>query len=296
MADDVETNRRRGADAARWIAESETLLTSSGHNISFRRRGQGPTVLLLHGFPTWSYDYAAVAADLELDHEVVTLDFLGFGASDKPRRHNYSVPDSADVVEAVVSLLGVKQLHLVVHDYGGIVGQELLDRHRRGVLGFGIRAVTVLNCAIVYSAYRPVRLQKLLIMPVVGRVVAARNTPGRLRAGLDRVRGTAKLTDFEFENLWLGISRGRGHTLAHRLIRYNAERDRYHQRWEAALRDWRGPLTLVWGQADPVSGRHVLEQARKILPQASVVALDEVGHFPQSEAPEAVATAIRSQR
>jgi pimeloyl-ACP methyl ester carboxylesterase len=296
MADDVETGGRRGADAARWIAECETLVMPSGHRIAFRRRGQGPTVLLLHGFPTWSYDYAAVAADLARDHDVVTVDFLGYGASDKPRRHDYSVPDSADVVDAVVSRLGVDQLHLVVHDYGGIVGQELLDRHRRGVLGFGVRAVTVLNCGIVYRAYRPVRLQKLLITPVVGRVVAARNTPARLRAGLDRVRGTAKLTDSEFENLWLGIARDRGHTLAHRLIRYNAERDQHHQRWEAALQAWQGPLTLVWGLADPVSGRHVLELAREVLPQAAVVELDGVGHFPQSEAPEAVAAAIRSQR
>jgi pimeloyl-ACP methyl ester carboxylesterase len=226
----------------------------------------------------------------------VTLDFLGYGASDKPRKHSHSVPESADVVEAVVSVLGVDRLHLVAHDYGGIVGQELLDRHRRGELGFGIDAVTVLNCAIVYSAYRPARVQKLLIMPVVGWLVAARNTAGWLRAGLDRVRGIAKLTDSEFENLWFGITRQHGHTLAHRLIRYNAERELHHRRWEAALQGWQGPLTLVRGQADPVSGRHVLERAREVFPQATVVALPDVGYFPQSEAPEAVASAIRSQR
>lgn len=62
-----------------------------GHRIAFRRRGQGPVVLVLHGFPTWSYDYAEVANDLARDHDVITLDFLGYGASDKPNPYEYSV-------------------------------------------------------------------------------------------------------------------------------------------------------------------------------------------------------------
>ena len=66
--------------AAEWIAENDTLVSRRGHRIAFRRRGTGPTVLLLHGFPTWSYDYAEVATDLASDHDVITMDFLGYGA------------------------------------------------------------------------------------------------------------------------------------------------------------------------------------------------------------------------
>ena len=58
----------------------------------------------------------------------------------------------------------------------------------------------------------------------------------------------------------------------------------------------KAPLHLIWGLDDPVSGRHVLEQATRILPRAVVTELDGVGHFPQAEAPEAVATAIRTFR
>jgi hypothetical protein len=92
----------QGRDALRaqqWIAECETLISRRGHRIAFRRRGQGPTVLMLHGFPTWSYDYAEVADDLARDHDVIRLDFLGYGASDKPNPYEYSVAESADVVE-----------------------------------------------------------------------------------------------------------------------------------------------------------------------------------------------------
>jgi pimeloyl-ACP methyl ester carboxylesterase len=281
--------------AQKWIDENETLVSRRGHRIAFRSRGQGPILLLLHGFPTWSFDYADVAEDLARDHRVVTLDFLGYGASDKPNPYEYSVTESADVVEDVAAHLGLTSVRLVVHDYGGIVGQELVDRALAGSLGFAIEGVVMLNSGIVYRAYRPTRLQKLLILPVIGGFLASRVTPDRLRSGLDGVRGSA-VPDEEFDDLWLGVSRGDGHKLAHLLIRYNAERGVHHRRWEAALAKWQGPLHLVWGLADPVSGRHVLDQAVTVLPKATVTELEGVGHYPQSEAPERVAAAVRSSR
>jgi pimeloyl-ACP methyl ester carboxylesterase len=278
--------------AAEWIAENDTLVSRRGHRIAFRRRGAGPTLLLLHGFPTWSYDYAEVASDLARDHDVITLDFLGYGASDKPNPYQYSVAESADIVEDLAAHLGVKSTRLVIHDYGGIVGQELVDRANKGQLDFAIDSIVMLNCGIVYSAYRPTRAQKLLIMPIVGKLLASRVSAARIRSLLDEVRGS-KLTQTEFDDLWLGMSRENGEKLWHLLIKYNAERAIHHRRWEAALASWDGPLHLVWGPDDPVSGRHVLEQAVKVLPHATVTELAGVGHYPQSEAPQAVAAAVR---
>jgi pimeloyl-ACP methyl ester carboxylesterase len=286
MADEVPT-------ASEWIAQSEYLTSRGGYQVAYRRRGSGPKVLLLHGFPTWSYDYAAVATDLAGDHEVTTVDFLGYGASDKPNPHAYSVDESADIVEDLAGRLGLDDIHLVVHDYGGIVGQELLDRHRNATLTLGINRVTILNSGIVYAMYRPTLTQRLLPLPVLGAAIANNISPGRFRAALDAVRGDAKLSDAEFDNLWRGVARDDGQKLAHLLIGYNAERKRHHTRWEAALAAWAGPLGLVWGLDDPVSGRHVLERATEALPRARVTALAGVGHFPQSEAPVAVAAALR---
>lgn len=281
--------------AAEWIAENDTLVSRRGHRIAFRRRGVGPTLLLLHGFPTWSYDYAEVASDLARDHDVITLDFLGYGASEKPNPYEYSVAESANTVEDLTAQLDVKSVRLVIHDYGGIVGQELVDRANRGQLSFTIDSLIILNSGIVYSAYRPTRLQKLLILPVIGRLLASRVSAARVRSALDAIRGTP-LADTEFDDLWLGLSRDNGHKLSHLLIKYNAERAIHHRRWETALANWTGPLHLVWGLDDPVSGRHVLEQATKVLPHAAVTELAGVGHYPQSEAPQAVIAAVRSGR
>ncbi|KUN57409.1 hypothetical protein AQJ46_47595 [Streptomyces canus] len=295
MAETQDSYPHSADDAgAKWIADCETLVTTAGHHIAYRRRGHGHSVLMLHGFPTWSYDYAAVAADLEADHDVITMDFLGYGASDKPNPYEYSVAESADIVEQLVSHLGLERVNLVCHDYGAIVGQELLDRHNRGALGFDPSSTTLMNCAIVYSEYRPMALQEKLADPEHGERVASGITSPWMRAVLDGLRGVAKVTDVEFDNLWAGMSRDEGHKLAHLLIRYNAERDVHHERWETALQSWNGPLSLVWGLRDPVSGSHVLERATELLPNATVTALDRAGHFPQAEAPAPVAAAIRA--
>jgi len=137
-------------------------------------------------------------------------------------------------------------------------------------------------------------MQKLLILPVIGRFLAGRITPTRFRF---RTRRGPRIKDHdtEFDDLWYGVSRQGGHKLAHLHIRYNAERAAHHGRWEKALADWDGPLHLVWGLDDPVSGRHVLERAITVLPHAEVTELPGVGHFPQSEAPQAVAAAVRKR-
>jgi pimeloyl-ACP methyl ester carboxylesterase len=163
------------------------------------------------------------------------------------------VAESADTVEDLVAYLGLRSVRLVVHDYGGIVGQELLDRANRGNLPFA-----------------------------------------RVRSALDTVRG-ASLSDNEFDDLWLGMSKDNGHKLSHLLIMYNAERAIHHRRWESALADSTRPLHLVWGLDDPVSGGRVLKQAVKVLPRATVTELPGVGHYPSSEAPQAVAAAVRNR-
>src|SRR5271163_1023711 len=191
---------------------------------------------------------------LASDHDVITLDFLGHGASDKPNPYEYSVAESAEVVEDLAAHLHLDSVRLVIHDYGGNVGQELVDRAQAGQLGFTIDSLLVLNSGIVYSAYRPTRLQKLLILPVIGRLLASRVSAARVRSALDAIRGTP-LADTEFDDLWLGLSRDNGHKLSHLLIKYNAERAIHHRRWETALANWTGPLDRKSTRLTPVTIR-----------------------------------------
>lgn len=281
--------------AVEWIRGGHRFARGDGLQIFYRREGHGPTLLLLHAFPTWSYDYVELVPHVATDHDVVTLDFLGYGASDKPRDHVFTVVESADTVEGLLAKLGVSAVRLVAHDYGGIVAQELLDRRRRGRLSFTIEGVHLLNCGVIQAEYRPTRIQKLLANRLTGRLVASRITKSTMHRSLDAVRGpTHPLTHETFEELWYGIALHDGHQLAHQLVRYVHERALHGDRWLSALETYDGPLHLVWGLADPVAGVRVLDALRPRLPRARIDALEGVGHFPLSEVPTAVTEAIRA--
>ena len=88
------------------------------------------TLLLLHGFPTASYDFDKVWSQLERDFNVLAFDFLGFGFSDKPSSLNYTLMMQADLAEHILCQYGVKEFHILSHDYGDTVAQELLYRKR----------------------------------------------------------------------------------------------------------------------------------------------------------------------
>ena len=248
--------------------------------------GKGDPVLLLHGYPTWSYDWVDVIPALAEHHRVVAPDWIGYGLSYKPARH-VRVDEQIDRLEAMLDHLRIDRFHLVAHDYGATCAQELLDRP---ALAARVRSLTLMNGGVVYDAYRPTRTQKLLLTPL-GPVLSRLLGESRLRAKLDAVRGR-KLTDAQWAAQWAGMSANDGVRKSHLLQRYINERTEHHERWEAAMRDYTGPVQLVWGPLDPISGAHVLAPLREQLPEARAVELPGIGHFVPEEAPEAVAEAI----
>jgi pimeloyl-ACP methyl ester carboxylesterase len=115
---------------AQWSRQGERLpvrLGGQAFHISSHRQGSGPLLTLLHGFPTSSHDWAETIAQLP-DLDTLTFDFLGFGDSDKPQDHDYSIHEQADLVEAMWSHHGVRTTFLAVHDYAVSVAEELLAR------------------------------------------------------------------------------------------------------------------------------------------------------------------------
>ncbi|MGB1582041.1 MAG: alpha/beta fold hydrolase, partial [Nevskiales bacterium] len=85
--------------------------------------------------------------------------------------------------------------------------------------------------------------------------------------------------------------------IMHKLIRYINDRREHRDRWVEALQQADIPLRLINGPADPVSGRHMTERYRQLVPNPDIVLLDDaVGHYPQVEAPEAVLAAYAEFR
>ena len=126
-----------------------------GHRIFHRVGGAGEPLLLIHGFPTTSWDWARLWAPLTARFRVLALDLIGFGFSAKPRRFAYSIVTQADLVEAFLAREGVARYRLVAHDYGVSVAQELLARHRDGRAVATPVAVCLLNGGLFPESHRP---------------------------------------------------------------------------------------------------------------------------------------------
>ena len=102
-----------------WAAGEQMPITLGGAEraIFVRRLGAGSSMTLLHGFPSCSYDWATVAGPLAEHYALLLPDLLGFGASEKPTDHDYSIHEQADLVEALWAREGVTATTIVAHDY-----------------------------------------------------------------------------------------------------------------------------------------------------------------------------------
>jgi pimeloyl-ACP methyl ester carboxylesterase len=95
-------------------------------------------------------------------------------------------------------------------------------------------------------------------------------------------------TDAELDDFWELLTQQDGHRIGHLLIHYIEERRRFRERWVGALQRARIPLCVIDGAVDPVSGAHMAARYRELVPNPDVVLLEDVGHYPQVEAPAAM--------
>lgn len=264
-----------------------------GHRVFYRREGSGEPIVCLHGFPAASFDYRKIHGGLTARFEFAAPDLIGYGFSDKPADFGYTTFRQADLVEAFVTHLGLRRVHILAHDYGNTITQELLARSEEGRLGFGIDSIVFLNGALFPETHRPVLAQKLLISPF-GRVFAALLTDRRFKRSLAAVFGPGtQPTESELDDFVTLFRHNGGNRIAHLLIRYMAERAVYRDRWVPPLTRIGRPFRFINGLADPVSGRHLVDRFREVVPnERDIVELGEIGHFPHLEAPEITLDAI----
>lgn len=274
-----------------------------GRELFVREDGGGETLLLLHGFPTASWDWHRLWTWLTRRFRVVAVDLLGFGFSDKPHGHRYSLFEQADLVESVLAALDGDGCHLLAHDYGDTVAQELLARDlergrgedgRAPGDGAPVRSACLLNGGVFPEAIDPLPVQRVLASPF-GRAVAPLLPYRVFRRAFRRILGPgAGPGEEELRAIWRMITRDGGKRAVGALSRYQHERREHRARWTAALRETTRPIRYVCGPADPVSGAAMAARWRAVVPEADVAMLgDSVGHYPQLEDPRGVLDAVR---
>lgn len=247
-----------------------------------------PPLLFLHGFPTSSFDYARLLPLLP-QHRLILFDFLGFGYSDKPRPHTYSLFEQAALAEEVAAHLGVSEVVLVAHDMGSSVALVILQRAR-----LRVSRVILLNGSLLLTHYRPLISQRALLHPLLGPLLTRL---GLIRKSLftrqfSRVFPSPPPAD-ELDAFWSLIAHNDGPAIYDRLIQYLAERKQHELAWLSALATHPAPALILWGQLDPVAVPAIGDAIHARRPDATYIKLPTLGHYPQWEDPPTIAAEIR---
>jgi len=274
-----------------WVDRGEypfepRSLDADGGRLSYVDEGEGAPIVMVHGTPTWSFLYRHLIKGLATRYRCVAPDHLGFGLSERPAAWSYRPEDQARNLGRLIEALGLKDLTLVVHDFGGPIGLAYAIEHPENV-----RRLVLFNTWMWSGAGDP-HIERF----------------GRLLGG--------RLGRFLYERLGFWVRVMLRHAIADKR-RYTPAVDRHYLRaldghatwiyarellgssawyddlWRRRDRIARIPALLIWGMKDPAFGRY-LPRWRGVFERAEVVELADCGHAPPEErGPESLALIAR---
>lgn len=276
------------AEAWPWAARFHPLDEGRLHYVD---EGSGSAVLLAHGTPTWAFEWRHVVRDLARDHRVLAVDHLGFGRSDRPADADYRVQAHADRFGRFADGLGLEDVTVVLHDYGGPIGLDWVLDHPGRVR----RLVLVNTFGWDVSDQARFAWPSALFRTAFGRWLYRRwNVSQRVLAAsawADRSAWTAVAPNY--------------------LSAFEEPADRERVLWPLSCAfldeaDWLGglearmerlsgvPVDVIWGAADPAFTAVDRDRWASLLPHARVRTLERAGHWPHEERPEAFLAALRT--
>ncbi|MEN9635723.1 MAG: hypothetical protein RL077_4127 [Verrucomicrobiota bacterium] len=283
-----------------WLAREypftpQIIRTRSGAEMSFLDEGPrtAEAVLMVHGNPTWSYYYRHLVQTLAPQARCIAPDHVGMGASEKPANYDYSLDSRINDLDELVESLGLKKVHLVVHDWGGAIGFGWAARRPEK-----IGRIVILNTGAFALDRIPLRIA-LCRTPLIGPVL--------VRA----------LNGFAWPATWMAMHRRslspdeqRGYlwpydSWAHRVAVDAFVRDipmaRSHpsrpalDRVEAGLAQFRhNAILIAWGESDFCFNNLFLQRWQEIFPGAQVHRLADAGHYVLDDARDEILPRLKS--
>lgn len=272
----------------RLIAEvpPERFLAIDGRKVYYEDQGEGPAVLLVHGFGASSYAWREVAADLAAEYRVLAIDLAGFGLTERPnRKADYSRFAQGELILAVLDALGIDKVHLVGHSYGGSISVALAVR----------RAERVASLSLVDAAapeYPQVRRSPLAAFRPLTYLFVRALSLRRSRVEHGLLRSTADdsiVTDALIDEYWRRLTvEGSPRAFWGLTAPYEDPQGL------VTAADLRVPTLVVWGEEDALIPAAGARQATRIqMPGSRFVVLPGAGHAPMEDAPHELAAVLR---
>ena len=245
------------------------------------------TMVVLHGYPTSSYDYYKVLPELSKHYRVIIHDHLGFGFSDKPLDYSYSLLDQADLALQLWQQLGVKKVHLLAHDYGTSIATEIIARNNNHELTIEIEKLTLCNGSMHIELSQLRTIQKLLKNKWLGKYVAKLTTYAIFSKNLRNVYfDKTKVSNNELKDMWMQLDYNEGRKVIHKLSQYINERYTYWDRWIGALKETNLQTNIVWAKNDPVAVPAIARLIATEISNNKLFWIENTGHFPMLENPD----------
>ncbi len=261
-----------------------------GHRLAYLDEGQGPTLVMLHGNPSWSYLYRNLVLRLRARYRCIVPDHLGCGFSDKPQQASYRLAMHIDNLEALLQELSPGRLGLLVHDWGGAIGMGWAARNVQQV-----SSIIACNTAAFPSTRMPRRIA-MCRWPLFGPL-ALRGANAFARAAT--FMAVTKKMRPEVARGFLAPYDSWANRIA--LLRFvqDIPMDAQHPSWEtlcslaAALPQFTNtPMLLCWGGADFCFDRHFYAEWQRRFPQAEAHFFAQAGHYLFEDALDEIAPVI----
>lgn len=267
-------------DRSLYPFEHHAMMLDGGEEIHYLDEGLGHPVVFVHGTPTWSFLWRAFVREFRSDFRCLAPDNLGFGLSAKPEDADYTPKGHASRLNELVERLGLSNIVLVVHDFGGPIGLAYALEHSANV-----RAIVLMNTWMwSLAGDRVIAPAAKLLGSSLGRFLYRRfdlSTNLLLRAAFVKKEGlNAEIHRHYRAPFSRPSQRMAPWVLARELL---GSSDWFAELWEQRDALEGKPMLIVWGVRDLFITEKQLARWESAYPRAQVVRLDEVGHFVQEE-------------
>lgn len=262
------------------------------YEIFYINEGKGEPLLILHGYPYSSFEWTYIWPHLTASYQVIIPDLLGMGFSDKPEKHRYSYEEHAEIINRLLVILKIKECHILSHDLGVSITQELIARNNESENHFSILSTAFLNGGLFTDAYKPRMIQRLLSQSpdLVGKIISRFLPRNKVEKTIKSLFGPQTQPGTQFFNIqWEVLNYKKGKTITYLIGRLIFDKKKYQERWITAMQVSAVPMCFINGPFDPNSGLQMVKRYQELIPDPLIYLLaDNIGHWPQIEDPEGV--------